>query len=302
MTNILERLRSQRNRESTRTNYLNIWRLFNKFLIKLDIIPEKWEDRVYLFIAHLIHKGRKSTTIRSYISAIKSVLWEDKYELNNNELELRAITRAGRLTNDQLLPRFPIKLRLLEMILFEIKRMFKDQYYLQIMFKTLFAISYYGLLRIGEVADGEHSILARNVHIATNKKKIMLVLYSSKTHDPSSRPQKIKISALKMNEKDRFKHFCPFNLMKRYMKLRGDYHKINENFFVFRGGNPVPQQIVRMVLSQALKNLGFDERLYQFHGIRAGRATNLHEWGFTIEQIKDIGRWKSNAIYKYIKN
>ena len=73
MFNILEQLKMQRNRSSTKANYVKIWRLFNNFVIKLDIMPKNWEDRVFLFVTHLALKGRKSSTIRSYVSAIKAI-------------------------------------------------------------------------------------------------------------------------------------------------------------------------------------------------------------------------------------
>ena len=49
----------------------------------------------------------------------------------------------------------------------------------------------------GEVTPGHHVAKARDVHLVTNKDKLMIVLYSSKTHDLSCRPQKIKISSNK---------------------------------------------------------------------------------------------------------
>ena len=74
-----------KNRQSTKENYLAIWRHFNKFLIKLDRRPPLWEDRVSLFSAYLIeHRKVQSSTLRSYISAIKRILTDDGYEWNNN--------------------------------------------------------------------------------------------------------------------------------------------------------------------------------------------------------------------------
>ena len=70
------------------------------------------------------------------------------------------------------------------MILFEVERMFPTDYYLSILYKTIFTLGYYGLLRIGEiVADKNketkmnHAVKAKDVHIGVNKNKILLVLY-----------------------------------------------------------------------------------------------------------------------------
>ena len=71
---------------------------------------------------------------------------------------------------------------------------FKNQYFLEVLYKPLFAFSYYGMMRIGEVTASQHVSKAKDVHIASNKDKILLFLYSSTTHDKANRPQKIKIT------------------------------------------------------------------------------------------------------------
>ena len=181
MYNILDRLKRNRNRQSTKDNYFTIWRLFNRFVLKLDNIPDNWEDRVYLFLTNLTYEGKQSSTIRSYLSAIRAILWDNQYELKNNELELKAITRMCKLTYDIVQQREPVRLPLLEMMLFEFGRMFKDQPYLLTMYRTLICIAYYGLFRIDELAKGDHAVLAKDVEIATNKQKVKLTLHIKDT-------------------------------------------------------------------------------------------------------------------------
>ena len=66
MDRIIERLKSCKNRETTKRNYLGIWRNFNKFIMRLDHPPNSWEQRAVLFAAYLIdHRGLQSATIRS---------------------------------------------------------------------------------------------------------------------------------------------------------------------------------------------------------------------------------------------
>ena len=117
---------------------------------------------------------------------------EDDYEWNNNILLLNTITKACKVTNDQYRERLPIKRHLLEVILFELGRIFSMQPYLLITHRTLFVLAYYGLFRIGELSKGDHPIKACDVHVAVNKLKILIYLRSSKTHGLESPPQKIK--------------------------------------------------------------------------------------------------------------
>ena len=219
--NILDKLINQQNRASTAKNYFSVWRQFNKFLIKLDVMPKLWEDRTSLFMAYLIDKGMQSSTIKSYVSAIKRTLINDKYKWKDELILLTSLTKACKLVNDRVRTRLPIYCSLLEMILFEIGRIYGEQPYLQCMYKALFALGYYGLLRVGELTSSPHTIKARDVHLGLNKDKMLVVLYSSKPHNIGDRPQKVKITANSVEKSGHYVHrnFCPFKLMREYLQI-----------------------------------------------------------------------------------
>ena len=197
MQNILINLTRHHNRKSTNANYVSIWKKFNAFMIKLDWRLDFWEDRVVLYCAYLIDQGTQSQTVHSYVCAIKSILANDGYDWNDSRAAVRTLARACKIKNDTVHTRLPIHSSLLEVLLFELDRAFSTQVYLRLMYQAMLAIGYYGLLRIGELTLSQHTIKAKDIHVGQNKDKIMIVLYSSKTHDEGSIPQKIKISSLK---------------------------------------------------------------------------------------------------------
>ena len=145
------------------------------------------------------------------------------------------------------------------------------------MYKALFALAYYGLMRVAEISHSDHVIKAKDIYIATNKKKIRILLYSSKTHDKRSRPQEITISAKeKMGNKQR--NFCPFELMRRYMKLRNPaYMADDEQFFIFRDRSPVTPQHVRNLLTKLLIRLNLNPACYGRQSMRIGCASDLEK-------------------------
>ena len=233
------------------------------------------------------------------MSAIKSVLIDDGYPWEDNRILLTALTKACKLKNDCVTSRLPIQSKLLDMILFEVQRHFDTQPFLSCLYKSILAMGFHGLLRIGELTQGDHVVLAKNVYIALKKPKIMLVLYSSKTHSKANLPQKIKITA--QRENDGIRNFCPFQLIRQYLKLRGTYQQENEQFFVFRDKQPVKPENARTVLKTCITKLGLDHKFYNFHSLRIGKATQMLKNNFSIEEIKRAGRWRSNAVYKYLK-
>ena len=86
MERLVDRLRSERYRNSTRETYYHIWKICNKFFLRLDVKPDTWEQHLVLFVGFLVEGKLKSTTIRSYISAIKGILLENKITMNCDEL------------------------------------------------------------------------------------------------------------------------------------------------------------------------------------------------------------------------
>ena len=304
MQQAMENLKYKSNRKSTDKIYLTVWREFNKFLIKLDKRPEHWEDRVALFATYLVEKGRKSATIRSYILAIKFVLKRDNYIWDRTRAQLNTLTKACKLINDTVKIRLPISSQLLDLILFEIERIYQKQPYLEILYKTMLIVGYHGLLRIGEMTSSPHQILAKNVHVGQNKKKIMLILFSSKTHTIGDKPQRIIITSNESDfESKRRRHFCPFQLIKLYIKFREpSYTTMDEPFFIYKDKGTIVAEQIRNMLRKALTNLNLNAKLYDCHSLRIGKSVEMRKNGAKLSEIQIAGRWRSNAVFKYLNN
>ena len=95
--------------------------------------------------------------------------------------------------------------------------------------------------------------------------------------------------------------FCPFEILRKYLKLRKEYKSENEPFFVFSDRSPVSPDNVRTVLKRVLEINNYNVNEFTFHMLRAGRATDLLKAGVSVETIKKLGRWTSNCIYTYLR-
>ena len=271
-------------------------------MVKLDVMPKLWED-TSLFMAYLIEKGAQSGTIKLYVSAIKRTLLNDKYKWKDELILLSSLTRACKLVNDRVKTRLPIHCNLLEMILFEIGRIYGEQPYLKCMYKALFALGYYGLLRVGELKASPHTIKARDVHMGVNEDKILVILYSSKTHDEGDRPQQVKITTNDTEKSGHYVHrnFCPFKSMREYMHIRGAYDSYSESLFIYRDKLTVGEDPACRLLRKAIDAIGLDSSIYDMHSLRIGRASDLIKYNYSVEEVKRLGSWKSNVVYKYIR-
>ena len=297
---VISELKLHKHRSSTRKNYYNIWKKFNEFFLKLDIKPTSWEDRLVLFMGYLANENMKASMIKSYILAIKAVLQSIKVELKLDEVLLNSLTRACRLINDRIKTRLPIKIDVLQMLLCNMHKLFKKapQPYLCTLYKAMLITAYYRLFRISEITVGPHVILAVNVHVGINKDKMMFVLFSSKTHNESDKPQIIKIKAEGQGSDP---DCCPFKLIKEYLKVRPRRDTEEEPFFIFKDRSGVKACHFRNMLKNILKICGLNHKMYSSHGICAGRAMQLFELGVSVETIRKLGRWKSSSIYAYLR-
>ena len=296
LSRVIENLKNMEHRNSTKNTYHKVWTKFNEFVIKLDSIPIKWEERVALYCGYLAQvKGRKPATIKSYVSAIKTTLQKDGYQWDNNLLLLSTFTRASSKINDKRTTRLPLKFKVFELFLFEVGRLHSEQPYLEILYKTAYCLAYYGMLRVGEITLSEHMLKARDVHKSDNGKHVKIVLHSSKTHNRGDRPQILVIDAVKNSP------FCPVKIITTFAELRIPYNNDTDQFLVFRDGSNFLTKHFKQVMVKGLKRLGLEPSQYGTHSFRIGRATDLQRAGRGIDYIKKQGRWESNAVYNYLR-
>ena len=111
------------------------------------------------------------------------------------------------------------------------------------MYRALFTSAYFGLLRVGEITKGDHLVLAKDVHVAQNKRKIQFILRTSKTHWKDNRPQLIKITSHPDRKRLKSSNFyrpsqnnaaiCPFTILREFVTVRPLSARTDEPFFIF---------------------------------------------------------------------
>ena len=146
-------------RSSTRKNYYSVWKQFNEFFIRLDNKPAEWEQRIVLFTAYLIKMKKQSSTVKSYISAMRAVLRSLKIKITDDSCLLGSLIKACKLENDRVCRlRLPIQKDMLYVLLRKTHNYFvkQGQMYLGRLYKAIIATMYFGLFRISEVTKSEH--------------------------------------------------------------------------------------------------------------------------------------------------
>ena len=260
----MEQLKLERHHNSMKMNYYGIWKNFNNFIIKLDVKPRNWEDRIVLYVTFLIQNNRKSSTIKSYISAIKAVLYNGGVKLSEDSTLFASLTRACHLKNDVVHAKIPMSL--IRLLIKALAEKYEVQPRLLILYKALILTTYFGMFRIGELTSSPHIIKAHDIHIGIDKPKLMFILHTSKTHYKGDHPQIIKISSTG----NLIGETCPFKALTDYLKICKHYKSDTEQFFVFIDRSLVSSQHYRRLLKDLILCNNLDPSCYGAHGMHAG--------------------------------
>ena len=66
-------------------------------------------------------------------------------------------------------------------------------------------------------------------------------------------------------------------------------------------GSPLRRSQFTGVLAKAICHLSLPTQVYTSHSFRTGRASDLASKSLSNETIKKLGRWKSDAVERYIR-
>lgn len=289
------------NKKSTKRTYRSHYLAFTRFLLSLDNMPELVDDQLALFVAYRTQKGDYGSTIESYLSGIRSMLALDGIQINTRTTRLRALIKACKYKNDRVIQRMPIKENMLVRIVRQVDLMFHNQPYLSSLYRCMMVLGYFGMLRVGEMAQGDHPVRARDIHLNYEKKKVQIILRTSKTHGLGDQPQYIKFDTHDSKARLNNRHFCPFEIVAEFLRYRDYKQGQDDILFVFSDNSPVRPHQFSGILKRAIKCLGIDPKDYGTHSLRIGHATQLDHRHVRLDIIRRRGRWKSNSVYRYLR-
>lgn len=289
-------------KRTTKRAYRTAYLSFTQFNLSLDDMPERLDDQLAVYVAGRVQKGDTSATIKSYLSGIKYMLAKDGIEINTRTARLRALIKACKYKNDRVIHRMPISEHLLVKLVKQYEVIFGGQPYLKKLYTCMLVMGFYGMLRVGEMASGEHPILARDIHFNHRLKKVQVILRTSKTHGLGDQPQYVKFCSQDGRVYLNNRKFCPYQAVWDFMRARGPKLSNNDPFFVFSDNSPVKPYQMQAALKRALTKFHLDPTDYGIHSLRIGYATTLDHRHVALDVIRRKGRWKqNNIVYRYIR-
>ena len=159
---------------------------------------------------------------------------------------------------------------------------------------TMSALSFSGFLRFNDISN------IRVGDISLTPEKLELLLRKSKT-DVYSQGQSIVIARSG-------KTTCPVALLEDYLRRANPSELHGPQSFIFRAiqgsgsksklkrqNKPISYSRAREIFLKAVKDLGYDAKLYGLHSLRSGGTTAAAASGVDHALLKKHGRWKSDS-------
>ncbi len=186
--------------------------------------------------------------------------------------------------------RLPITLPLLQKIISALTHV-EPVLSRQILFKAMFLMAFHACCRVGELTksgQAQHWLKYQDVSFAGN---CVTVTFSSFKHSKPGHTPKITVHSSN-------NLFCPVQALKAYISIRGT-HK--GPLFCLADGLPITRHSFSKMLNMCVSFVGLNPTQLTSHSFRIGRATLGLEQGLSMEQIRLMGRWSSDAFRKYLK-
>lgn len=280
---------------ATQSAYRRSWQLFRSFLRshgREDTLPVL-ADSLALFIAYLDRLGYAPATISSYVSAIGYVHKLNGWTDPTSSFVILKMLQSCHKKDRRVDSRPPITKSLLGKLLDALSHT-EPNAYKRALFRAMFCLAFHAFLRIGEITvatvshPNAHLIQVGQLEFSQGN---MVLTFLSFKHS-QGRPFALTISHGPVAI------HCPVQLMSQYLQLRGS---APGPLFQICQQSPVTRGEFSMHLSQALSFCGIHKGSFQPHSFRIGAATEAAANGLSDAQIRQLGRWKSDAFKRYIR-
>jgi len=294
LSQIAEQLVRSGVRPSTRRVYDSVQNQYVSFCQShgLVAVPAS-EHTILLFVAQLFVKGLKASSVRVYMSSIRSLHVQNGFvEGVTNTDRVKLAIRAIEINQAPPVQKLPITLTILQ----KVHVIIDHSNYSSILIWCAMCVAHFACLRTGEFVaksqtDISSCLFRHNVNITNNS--VQLHLRNSKT-DTSNRGTDIVIGCTNQS-------ICAHCIMHKFCLTRDEYNSHDKPLYIFQNGMVLTRQLFIKQTRLYLSLIGVDPSLYSGHSYRAGGATTaaiagLHDW-----EIKRLGRWKSHTYHRYIR-
>lgn len=279
--------------ESTWASYDRAWgRLldFGKDVLKRELVIPVPEQTVGLFIAQLDTDGFAHSTILAHVSAIGFFhKLHSEYDPTRSFIIQRALMGIRNKGNSDC--RLPLTSGLVDSLAGAL-RVLNLNMYEQALFGAAFQLAFTAFLRIGEIFPGKRALGGKVLQLSdlVMDPTMVTIIFRYFKHGQKQGVQNFSFKPCSQVR--------TASALSTYLKCRGAQEG---PLFCNPAGVPILRSQFDKVLKACLNFRGLNTERYKGHSFRIGRATECAMEGMSDAQIRNLGRWTSDAFRKYIR-
>ena len=235
-------------------------------------------------------------SVRSAVSALAFIQnFLQAPDITKNFMVAKALKGFHRLQPTKE-ARSPVTLKILEKLVNTVSMIVGNNYNIAL-FKAMYSLAFFGFLRIGEItapngSQTNHQLQLSSILIHDSDGTMTLIFHSYK-HKQDSDPFRLRLH----NTSD---SVPVVKLMCKYLKLRGFFPG---PLFILQNGKSVSRKMFSQMLMENVKLCCTGPTVsIRPHSFRIGAATHAIEMGYNDEQVRLMGRWRTQAFRNYIRN
>lgn len=276
--------------KSTRRAYTFIEKLLLDFHHSTGLSAFPGDEHTTALFVQFLSRRYKYSSIRSHLSALSYKYKMASLKDPTSSFIVRQAVQGLERLNPSADTRSPISLPILGSLLNALSEILHTEYS-RGLFKAMFTTAFYGLLRIGEFTSGpsDHTISLSNVHCHSEKITIMM---SSFKHSTKATNRTVVLN--RQNSPT-----CPVYHMLEFLRFRPQSK--NHHLFIHQNGSSVSRKDFLKVLNLAVSEARLEHLNIRSHSFRIGGACLGAALGLSDTQLRLLGRWRSNAFTRYLR-
>jgi site-specific recombinase XerD len=275
----------------TRRHYSHCWQVFCRFAHEVGVqiaLPISVNLLAY-YIAYLKTKAYAPSTIATHISAISFIHKINPHLASINPCNSFLINKMIKtlLSHRSSDSRKPLLVEHLLTLITTLPIICHNQYQCSL-FKAMFTLAFAAMLRISEITIGNqstHTIQAQNVTCDRASCTLLLPSY------------KHSVAPVTLILRASDSQLCPVAALLAYLRLRG---QAPGPLFTNSNGKGISRKFFLSQLNLCLSNTTGLGRITS-HSFRIGGATYMSQCGYSDDDIRRMGRWRSDAMLRYIR-
>lgn len=274
---------------NTQKTYSHIEKLIRNFYTETGLNATSVDPSITALFTQFLGSSYKPATVRTYLSALSyRFKIRGLPDPTNAFIVKQTVTGLERI-KPSMDNRLPITLPILKSLNNVAHTVLN--HYDTVLFKAMFSLAFFALLRIGEFTTGNTTHTLNVMHVSVDKNGLVLNMPSFK-HSKASSPHTVKVGHQDPT-------VCPIVHLLAYLRIRPAGP--NLHLFIFQNGMSVSRLNFTKVLRMCLKAANIPDKNIRSHSFRIGGATYMAGQGMSDSQIRALGRWRTDAFKRYIR-